>query len=243
MLVRADVCDLNISCIEPTSSPEIPNEQFEFCSMTPMQLSLVIERSPASLKNIKRILLGGSPVESELLSKIDQLETEVFIGYGMTETGSHVAVRKLTEHEEFFSATEGFEFSIDSEGKLIIYHAASSQEWSSNDIVELRSNKSFKWLGRADFVINSGGVKIHPEEIENVLSGKIGTPFYISSKEDGLLGQKLVLIVQSDKDDPLLRRQIESIVAELPSLKRPKEIIFKREFRKTENGKLIRERY
>ncbi len=107
----------------------------------------------------------------------------------------------------------------------------------TNDIVELLDERKFNWIGRADNVINSGGIKLFPEQIENKLKPFITSDFYITSKTDELLGQKLILVVEGEE------RSLDFSSADLSKYQVPKEIIFIEKFPRTESGKIKRQQF
>ncbi|MBD5255417.1 MAG: hypothetical protein HDS53_05020, partial [Barnesiella sp.] len=109
----------------------------------------------------------------------------------------------------------------------------------TNDIVRLLSDTQFEWLGRRDNVINSGGIKLHPEVIEQKLSGVIEFPYYISSRKSNIWGEELILVIESDR-----KLDIESSLIELLNpIERPKAIIYETAFNRTNSGKIIRKRF
>ncbi|MBT7972714.1 MAG: AMP-binding protein, partial [Candidatus Marinimicrobia bacterium] len=102
---------------------------------------------------------------------------------------------------------------------------------TSNDIVELIDDISFRWLGRYDNVINSGGVKIIPEGVESKLASAISNRrFFIAGLPDESLGEKVVLIIEGD--------EIALSFDLLEKHERPKEIYFIRNFVETGSGKI-----
>ena len=130
---------------------------------------------------------------------MQQIDTEVFETYGMAETCSHIALKRLTglQQEDCFTALPNIDLSVDERGCLVINASFLSEEISTNDCVELVSWNKFKWLGRFDIVINSGGIKIQPEELEKQIQEILQIPCAVIGKPDVLLGQKLVLILES----------------------------------------------
>jgi len=107
----------------------------------------------------------------------------------------------------------------------------------TNDIVEIIDSRKFNWIGRADNVINSGGIKLFPEQIENKLKPFIHSDFYITSKADELLGQKLILVVEGEE------RSLDFSSTDLTKYQVPKEIVFIPKFPRTESGKIKRQQF
>ena len=194
MLVRAMILGLEIDCVEPVSLPVFDYDKpYDFCAMIPLQLSKSLDYSP----NIKTIIVGGAEVSKQLRSKIAKCKSQVFETYGMTETVTHVAVKPLKskadpEVSSTFKALPNVKFSQDHRQCLVIKATRLLKgELVTNDIVDLISDSEFKWLGRYDNVINSGGIKLFPEQIEEKLQEVFKERFIIASEQDGTLGEKI----------------------------------------------------
>lgn len=247
MLVRAMVLGLDLHCIEPSSRPfGFLSKSFDFCAMVPIQL----ENSLDKISQIKKIIIGGAAVSNVLNAKVQDTECEVFETYGMTETITHVAVKRVNNvgHPELvegaietsFSALPSVKFSIDERNCLIIKAPKISDEQIvTNDVVNLISDSEFEWLGRYDNVINSGGVKLFPEQIEAKLAEIIPNRFFITGLNDERLGQKLVLIVEGEADTDILSQKIGALES-LEKYEVPKEIRMLPKFFETETGKIRR---
>jgi O-succinylbenzoic acid--CoA ligase len=209
-----------------------------------MQAANAIENeiSLKAFSQIDLVLLGGAEIPNSLEKKLKLLPNQLVATYGMTETITHIAVRKLNEKNETrdFFVLPGFETSIDERGCLVVNAAHFPGEIITNDMVELQYGK-FRWLGRFDNVINSGGLKFFPEELENQIFGLIPYPFIISSLPDEKLGQKMVLVLQAHGIDGQACTQIIDVVNSI--LKGPKkmhELRILGDFPKTETGKINR---
>lgn len=204
MVVRALYAGLNLVTIEPSGTPDFSGlEKNDFCAMVPMQAANLIEQN--LWPPLKTLILGGAETNPELTKRLQQLNTEVFETYGMAETCSHVALKRLTglHPEDYFSALPGVNLSQDERGCLVINPSLVSEKLVTNDCVELVSKNRFKWLGRFDNVINSGGIKIQPEVLEKQIQEILQIPCAVLGKPDTLLGQKLVLILESEEEiDP-----------------------------------------
>ncbi|MDD2798648.1 MAG: AMP-binding protein [Bacteroidales bacterium] len=245
MVVRAIAGDLNLVVIEPTSTPII-DKRIEFAAMVPMQVDSLLktEEGIASLQNISKLIIGGSAVSPLLEEQLQQLSTKCYSTYGMTETVSHVALRSLNgAHKSTdYEALEGVWFEQDKRDCLII-HAPHLQEepFTTNDIVSFKSNTCFEWLGRFDNVINSGGVKLFPEAIEQKLSTIISERFYITSIVDDKLGEKVVLVIEGTPFSMEKLNLLETEISnQLTRFERPRQIIFLSKFQETSTGKIKR---
>ena len=239
MLVRAMVLGWSISTIKPSSRPfEEISTPFDFAAFTPMQVAQLSEKEMNLLSTFKTVILGGAAVSDELRAQLAAHCNNVYETYGMAETLSHVAVRKLQSVETPFGALPGISFSIDADSRLQI-HAPhlSDSAFQTQDIVELLSETSFYYRGRFDRVINSGGVKLFAEVIERKLSTLIAEPFQVTSLPDSVLGQRVVLYIESKFtiDTDALRIKMTAM---LDRYEIPKEIRVVSEFERTHSGKI-----
>ena len=245
MLVRAMVLGLNIDLVPPSSTPlEHVYKRYDFCAMTPFQL----DNSIARLHLVKKLIVGGGTISSHLAKLVQGVNTKIYETYGMTETCSHVAIRRVNPKKEkkdakAFKALPKVTVKIDDRDCLVIKAPLlADEDIVTNDIVELVTYKKFIWRGRYDNVINSGGVKLYPEEIERKLTKIIGHRFFVGSVADDALGEKLVLLVEREfseqaKSDLLLAI---SKLKSLDKFERPKQVIFIEKFEETQSGKIHR---
>lgn len=229
MLVRAAEIGLKIHCIEPKS--QIDLYQFpllDFVPMTPMQT----EKSFDSIDQIKTLLIGGAPLSDELKVKLLQTKVAAYESYGMTETITHIGLKKISESN--FRVLNQIQISQDERGCLVIRTPYFDKEIITNDLVEIKSERQFKWLGRLDNIINSAGIKLIPEQIENKLKHYIPNDFIISSVPDKLLGEKLILIIEGSAFDLEIPNDL------LTKYEKPKAIYFMEKLPRTNSGKIIR---
>lgn len=235
MLIRALVLGWKLDVVEPSSSPlKSIIQEYHFSAFTPMQL----ENSLEKLNLIKKLIVGGGAVSSSLKDKIKNHNTEVFATYGMTETITHIAVKKLNNSKiqpVFYQTLPNVKLYSDDRNCLVIKAPKISNETIfTNDVVQLISSKHFEWLGRFDNVINSGGIKLQPEVIENKLAAVIASRFFVAGIKDDLLGEKLVLFVEGKDED------IDFSKTTLTKFEKPKQIIFIPKFKETSSGKIQR---
>ena len=243
MLVRALVLGLDLHIVPPSSTPLLStNKKFDFCAMIPMQ----VQKSLDQLGRIDKLIVGGAPLTKSLEEKIQNTTCTVYETFGMTETLTHIAVRtvyspqKKKNGEEVFEAIPGVNFSTDPRGCLVI-HAPHLQEEPviPHDQVDLVSETQFKWLGRVDNVIYSGGLKLFPEAIESKLEPYIQSRYFIAGLPDDTLGEKLVLFVEGSTDTDALKNKLKE-AAEFTMYEIPKEIIEVPNFPETSSGKIKR---
>lgn len=232
MFIRAFILGLEMDFVAPSSHPlELIEKQYDFTAMVPLQA----ENSIDKLHLFKKIIIGGAKVSKELEKKLKPIKASIYETFGMTETISHIAARKLGAHS--FTVFPDINISVDANNCMIIKaNNISNKAIKTNDVIELISENEFKFIGRFDNVINSGGIKLFPEQIEGKLSKVIKKRFFVIGKPDKELGEHLVLVVEGEK------HEIDfSTIESLEKFEKPKEIIFLNKFKETENGKIIRE--
>ena len=242
MLVRALVLGWELDVVFPSSNPLSNIEKvYDFSAMVPLQ----VFNSMDYLHKIKKLIVGGGVVSKGLECKLENLATEVFATYGMTETVTHIAVKKLnhflldTERSRsIYEILPNISISTDSRNCLVIdAPLVSDTKIVTNDIVTILSDTEFEWLGRIDSIINSGGVKLIPEQIEQKLSKIISQRFFISSLTDDTLGEKVVLIIEGEEENIDF-----SSVDNLSKYEIPKEVFFLPKFIETETKKIHRKK-
>lgn len=231
MLVRSFILGLDIDFVAPSSYPLTKNEtKYDFVAMVPLQA----ENSLVGLKNVKKLIVGGAKMSKSLEKRLLKGKTEVYETYGMTETVTHIAAKKIGE--KAFSILPNIQISQNDKNCLLIDAPKISDEIIvTNDLVELINDNQFILLGRIDNVVNSGGIKLIPEQIEEKLSHGIHSRFFVGGVADAVLGEKLVLIIEGEKL-PL----DEDIYSLLDKYEKPKEVFYIDKFVETENGKIKR---
>jgi O-succinylbenzoic acid--CoA ligase len=239
MAVRSIVGNLRVH-LSPVNSIPLLNlqDEIDLCAMVPLQLETELKKNPTKLKLIKHLLIGGGPVSADLEQRVTEAGVSFWHTYGMTETISHVALRRAGKNgEPHFTALPGITFSEDN-GKLIIhYPAIGIDQLKTNDLVDLISSISFRYIGRADFIINSGGIKFNPEELENSIASIMQVKYFFGGVSDKILGQKIVLFIEGIDTIIPQNKDLELL---LPRYAVPKEIIRLTSFVRTESGKINR---
>lgn len=231
MFVRSLILGLHLDLVNPSSNPlsEI-NKTYDFVAMVPLQVIHSIDK----LYLIKKLIVGGAKLDIKVKELIFDSTCEVYETYGMTETITHIAAKKISE--DFFTALPHAQISVDARGCLVIdAPSVNPDKLVTNDLVEFKTPNQFKWLGRVDNVINSGGVKLFPEQIEEKLAPFISNRFFVIGKEDVVLGNKLVLVIESEPYP--IEPQMFDI---LSPFEKPKEIQFVTNFKETATGKILR---
>ncbi len=244
MIVRAFVLQLDLIIIPPDSFPaKALSMDIDFAAMVPLQVQNSIT-DKNNFNRIKKLIIGGAAVSSDLINKLQFTQPECYSTFGMTETITHIAMQKLNspDAQNYFTGLEGVKFGQDENKCLTISAPGIANEiLITNDIVELINEQQFRWLGRKDHVINSGGMKLHPEQIEAKLSKKIYRRFFIYGLNDLDLGQKVVLFIEGKPlDGECQQRFVERIYKLVDTYEKPREIVHIPLFEETETGKIRR---
>jgi len=237
MLVRAMILGLSLDLVQPTSDPmKDVNRSYDFVAMTPMQAFYSIEK----LDQIKTLIIGGAPIYPELNEKLVALHSNCYETYGMTETITHIAAAPLAIPKQPFRALEGIHLQTDKEGCLVVDAPdITNQLIHTHDLVDMHDEKTFTYLGRKDNVINSGGVKISPEVVEEKLAHHIPSPFFLYGVPDKVLGQKLVMIVEGEETSEAVVLEQLATCDSLEKFEIPKSTHFVSEILRN-NGKYLR---
>lgn len=255
MVVRAMVTGLDLHIMDPRGSV-LDNlettDRFHFAALVPLQLHRAVQEDRIRVEEqFDTILLGGGPVSDVFVEDIAGLRTKVYQGYGSTETVTHVALRPLNaaaadgaEHggDAPFTAVGKVAFARDPRGCLVVYtpHLTTGQH-VTNDLVELIDDTHFRWQGRYDNVILSGGKKIFPEQLEAKTAGILPFPHYFTAVSDDRLGQAVLLVLETDlPQDEVLPDVIEKVMAVLHPHEWPRRVQALRRIQRTETGKVIR---
>jgi O-succinylbenzoic acid--CoA ligase len=237
MIVRSIVLGLTLYVGEVSANPmhEL-TQHFDFVAMVPMQLKRVLSQTPDKISQINQLIIGGGPMSNELVNAVQGLPVRVFHTFGMTETISHIALKSINHPcTDSYELLQGVSISSD-HGKLTIdWPAIGVKELKTNDVVTI-DNNSFVWHGRSDFVINSGGIKLHPEIIEAKLASIIHSSFFCTGLPDSELGEKHVLCIEGEE----IVFQKSDFISLLDKYEVPKEIIFVKTFAYTKSGKINR---
>lgn len=239
MVVRALVAGLDLYAVEPNGNPlkDIENLSFDFSAMIPLQvyntLNNNVERK--SFEKIKHIIIGGGAIDEKLEEQLKPLSNNIYSSYGMTETLSHIALRKLNgkDASKYYIPFPSVKLSLSEDNALIIdAPLVADERLYTNDIACINADGSFYIVGRKDNIINTGGVKVQIEEVESLLKPLLNIPFAITSLSDAKFGEVILLVIESSINEELLN--------ELPKYYRPKRVFIIDKIPLTGTGKISR---
>ncbi len=243
MVVRSLVAGLNLvvrpASGHPLSDVEVP---LKFAAMVPLQVYNTL-RVPAERKRLEHtdiLIIGGGAVDDSLEAELKTIPIAAYSTYGMTETLSHIALRRLNGEaaSKCYYPFPSVELSLSAENTLIVKAPLICDDvLQTNDIACLCSDGGFTIAGRKDNVINSGGIKIQAEEMENRLQPFIPVPFAVTAVPDPRLGQALTLLIAGKPDIKELENKLQAM---LETYYRPKHIFITELIPQTENGKIDR---
>lgn len=253
VIVRSLTGDLDLYAYNPTANPLTEHEfdySIDLSSFVPYQIVEIIKNSHSysNFKKIKNVIIGGAEISQELEVKLRSLGNNIYHSFGMTETVSHIALKRLSGigQSQYFKVLPGIDIGTDHRGCLTVKGKISKGESIiTNDLVEIKSNNVFKWKGRIDQVINTGGIKININTLEikirEILESKnFQNDFFIDHIPDEKLGQKIVLILESKNSEIDLNQIMEIIKMHITKFEMPKNFYVIKQFALTDSGKINR---
>ena len=245
MVVRAIERGLQLITVEPSGHPLAGQRGLppciDFAAMVPLQVynSLQVPEERERLRNILHLIIGGGAIDEGLQAALKDFPNAVWSTYGMTETLSHIALRRLNGvgATDWYTPFEGVTLSQTEDGCLVIdAPAVHDGKLVTNDIAELRADGSFRILGRKDNVICSGGIKIQMEEVERLLRPHLTIPYIITRAKDERLGEMVVLLMEGGHVD-----EVKAVCEKmLPRYWQPRRFIRLDHLPLTETGKPAR---
>ncbi len=249
MLVRALVWDCPITLVEPSANPLLSLEvQFSFVALVPLQVEAILaeEKSKKLLQSIPHVLIGGAALPHKTQQGLVQQGIRAWQSFGMTETVSHIALAPIEAGELVYQALPGVSIGVNEQDCLwILSPMSGAEKIQTNDTIELRSKNTFTWLGRADFVVNSGGIKLFPEQLERRIAPLLeetcpGSSYFLFGEKDNRLGEQLVLYVEGTSEETKRLALEVGLGQILGKYEVPKKIYFKPAFAYTPTRKIIR---
>ncbi|OJJ13989.1 hypothetical protein BKI52_44795 [marine bacterium AO1-C] len=254
MLVRGFELGLQMTIVPPSSNPlqhwtTLP--LFDFTALVPLQIQAILQQDDgkAWLDAAKAVIVGGAPVSYALEQQIKVLASPVYATYGMTETVTHIALRRISgvNNQDHYQILPRVEIRQDARQCLEIKSPTTLHRWiTTNDLVELTATDQFRWLGRFDRVINSGGVKVQAEKVEKALAQvlhqqQVVCRFFVAGLPHDRLGEQVVAILElSNLQDSTQAQLLTALKETLSNYEVPKAIHCIAQFAETPTAKIDR---
>lgn len=244
MLVRAIRSGMALVVKKPSLDVlSEPMARIDFAALIPGQVQFALEHTAAmaALQSISQVLIGGGPIDAKMEIALHHLPNRFLHSYGMTETATHVALRDISAKKTYYTALEGVYFSLDNRDCLLIHADHLPSPVVTNDLIKLLDKYRFRWLGRLDHAIISGGLKFLPEILEQKMAPYIDGEFFITAKPEPVLGHSIELVVQGKPwGEGQFKNLIEKLKEVLTAYEIPKSIRFVNRFERTPTGKIKR---
>lgn len=237
MAIRAKVAGAGFIPLKVSNNFTLPSQAVDLLAVVPSQTDCLLA-NPGYACAIKNVLVGGAPLDASRARALVDAGYAVYESYGMTETCSHIALRRVGQ--PCFEAMPGITFDVDSRGCLVAHvpHLSIGQV-VTNDMVRLEGEQAFEWLGRYDNVINSGGIKIHPEQLEGQIRALgITQPFYIVAHTDRKWGQVPAMVLCGSEEDAVTAATL--LQSKIDRRMMPRTIVAVERLPLAQNGKIKR---
>ena len=240
MVVRALTCGLRLITVKPSGTPYW-DEPIDFAAMVPLQVWNLLHDAAGRqrLMQVRHLIIGGGAIDEQLQNALQDFPHAVWSTYGMTETLSHIALRRLngSEASQWYTPFEGVRLTLTEDGCLVIdAPAVYDGPLATNDIAQLRADGSFRIIGRKDNVICSGGIKIQMEEVEHLLRPHLSIHYIITRAKDERLGEMVVLLAEGGNPDEV-KAVCERV---LPKYWQPRRVVIVDHLPMTATGKPAR---
>jgi O-succinylbenzoic acid--CoA ligase len=248
MIVRSLIAGMKIIAVNPAARPlDALTESIDFAAFVPLQVHDMLHGNNDSFRKVRQVLVGGGSLDAQDITRLKDLPCSFYATYGMTETVSHVALRKLNgpNATDYYQGMPGIAFEADDRGCLVIHWSALDAPVVTNDLVQLMDDVRFLWLGRWDNVINSGGKKIIPEKLESSIAIALQNAgfyerFFVAGIPDTRLGRKVVMIIEGNHINQKYNNLRSLLQSTLQSHEVPKEFYSCDHFTETQTGKVNR---
>lgn len=249
MVVRSVLADMDLIIREPSANPLAGSEPADFIAVVPLQLTTLLEESPSLLQRVSVVIIGGAPLPEAVIPQLETFENSFYATYGMTETLTHIALRKLNGpgQQQSFHLLPGILASADDRGCLVISAPHLGPEpVRTNDLVEWMEDGGFRIAGRFNDVINSGGVKVQPQRVEfaveQVLKQMgIRCRFFVAAIPDDRLTESVGLVMEGSPLPPPVEAELKDLLSViLGRFELPRYILYSTHFEETDTQKIDR---
>lgn len=248
MCMRAYMCGADFGWEAPSNAPSMQCKdargrirEIALVSVVPSQMLYVTQHAD-TFKHVRGYLVGGQALPPDLVRNIGLLGLDAWESYGMTETASHIALRRVRIDTEPFRPLDGISISQDQRGCLVI-EGVGEEPVVTNDLVTVNPDGSFYVTGRADDVIITGGKKVHPEPLEQEIGHILSLEcrYMIVGLPDDKWGEKVVLVLEGvHLDAAAIRGMLLALRRSLEGWRCPKEIVVLDDFAAVPGSKLRR---
>ncbi len=245
MIVRALEHDMRILVAPVSKNPllSLGNQLVDFAAFVPYQVEAILanETTRKKYEKIGQVIIGGAPISVKIEDELRGLKNQSYATFGMTETITHIALKNVTNGDNYYKCLPGITVEQDERDCLVINKNAISNDLITNDIITLIDAHKFQWHGRIDNVVNSAGVKLFPEELEKKIAELFSeNRFYFIGRKSAVFGEELILLIEGEQ--PVNWIDIENEMRNrLKPFEYPKAIVFIAEFKETQTGKVIRQ--
>lgn len=248
MIARSLVVGMDLVVRRPAANPlqELPSA-IDFAAFVPLQLATVLAEAPNALDRISTIIVGGAPIPSSVSRQLEGRKCTVYATYGMTETLTHIALQRLNpEFQDAYHLLPGIVAASDEDGCMVVSASHLGSAIVTRDIVEWVTPSSFRLLGRADNIINTGGIKVLPQKVEAAVhiamkELAIETRFFVAGQPDDRLGERVCLVIEGTPlPDSKAKPLLAALTERLGVYERPREIIYRSVFQETPTRKVNR---
>ncbi len=239
IIIRAIEFNCKLIVVSPQYNPlkNLKDTKIKIVSLVPYQVNKILNEDKEAFLNVQYLLIGGAPINDDLVYKLKKISSHSYETFGMTETYSHIALKNIQKNT-FFELLDNIKINTSNDCLVINAPELGVENLYTNDIVNLIDEQSFAWIGRKDFIINSAGIKLHPEQIENKLQGCFTQSYFISKEIDINFGEIVILIIEGIAiAESKIREMIKS---KLSTYEIPKKIYFIRDFVYTNTHKINR---
>ena len=250
MLVRGMELGMDLYLQQPSSEVAYQNlPKIDFVALVPVQLKHLTQSEPGRdfLTNCQVTIVGGAQLDASMEKELDQYPNPIYHTFGMTETASHFALRLLNgpSKQHFYQILPGVEMSLDDRGCLTVKgDITNNKALITNDLVSIIDKNTFRWLGRKDQVINTGGYKVHPELLQNSIQQlldaiNIKAKHLITDLPHPKWGQQVVLVLESQPLTATTEQELKTLLKQhLKAPEVPKQIKYLDSFPRTDSGKV-----
>lgn len=239
IIIRAIEFSCKLIVVSPHYNPfkNLKDVKIKIASLVPYQVNKILEEDINTFTNVEHLLIGGAPINENLRYRLKKISSNSYETFGMTETYSHIALKNIKKNN-FFELLENIKIKTENDCLVVDAPYLGVEDLITNDIVNIIDEYRFTWIGRKDFIINTGGIKLHPEQIENKIKGCLTQSYFVTKEIDINFGEIVILIIEGVA---IAESKIREMISnKLSTYEMPKKIHFIHEFVYTNTHKINR---